>query len=144
MNQEQMQQMRREQEEAACTDPQTPLTAQQHQTNGSNGLAENNGHLPASGDSLAMVVIRPGTSRLAKTLEDLYAIFERFHPVHQEDWVAKMLLASKMTFDDDQVFIVTKQFHFSGRQRMFSSAMSSKVEAAGRASCPESWARSRG
>lgn len=89
MNQEQMQQMRREQEEAACTDPQTPLTAQQHQTNGSNGLAENNGHLPASGDSLAMVVIRPGTSRLAKTLEDLYAIFERFHPVHQEDWVAK-------------------------------------------------------
>ena len=89
LNQEQMQQMRREQEEAACTDPQTPLTAQQHQTNGSNGLAENNGHLPASGDSLAMVVIRPGTSRLAKTLEDLYAIFERFHPVHQEDWVAK-------------------------------------------------------
>jgi len=63
LNQEQMQQMRREQEEAACTDPQTPLTGQQHQTNGSNGLAENNGHLPASGDSLAMVVIRPGTSR---------------------------------------------------------------------------------
>ena len=88
MNQEQMQQMRREQEEAACTDPQTPLTAtttttqqQQQQTNGSNGLPETNGHLPASGDSMAMVVIRPGTSRSAKTLEDLYAIFERFHPV---------------------------------------------------------------
>jgi serine/threonine protein kinase len=65
LNQEQMQQMRREQEEAACTDPQTPLTApqQQQQTNGSNGVPENNGHLPASGDSMAMVVIRPGTSR---------------------------------------------------------------------------------
>jgi len=63
LNQEQMQQMRREQEEAACTDPQTPLTAPQQQTNGSNGLPENNGHLPASGDSMAMVVIRPGTSR---------------------------------------------------------------------------------
>ena len=87
LNQEQMQQMRREQEEAACTDPQTPLTAttttqqQQQQTNGSNGLPETNGHLPASGDSMAMVVIRPGTSRSAKTLEHLYAIFERFHPV---------------------------------------------------------------
>ena len=90
LNQEQMQQMRREQEEAACTDPQTPLTApaQQQQTNGSNGLSENNGHLPASGDSMAMVVIRPGTSRSVKTLQDLYySIFERFYPVHQNDWV---------------------------------------------------------
>ena len=97
MNQEQMQQMRREQEEAACTDPQTPLTApqqQQQQTNGSNGLPENNGHLPASGDSMAMVVIRPGTSRSAKTLEDLYAIFERFLPVRLDDWVEQTLSAS--------------------------------------------------
>ena len=60
LNQEQMQQMRKEQEEAASTNPQTPLTAQ---SNGSNGLSPENGHLPASGDSLAMVVIRPGTSR---------------------------------------------------------------------------------
>ena len=99
MNQEQMQQMRREQEEAACTDPQTPLTApqqQQQQTNGSNGLPENNGHLPASGDSMAMVVIRPGTSRSAKTLEDLYAIFERFLPVRLDDWVEQTLSASKL------------------------------------------------
>ena len=102
MNQEQMQQMRREQEEAACTDPQTPLTApqqqQQQQTNGSNGLPENNGHLPASGDSMAMVVIRPGTSRSAKTLEDLYAIFERFLPVRLDDWVEQTLPASKLPF----------------------------------------------
>ena len=99
MNQEQMQQMRREQEEAACTDPQTPLTApQQQQTNGSNGLPENNGHLPASGDSMAMVVIRPGTSRSAKTLEDLYAIFERFLPVRLDDWVEQTLSASKLFF----------------------------------------------
>ena len=101
MNQEQMQQMRREQEEAACTDPQTPLTApqqQQQQTNGSNGLPENNGHLPASGDSMAMVVIRPGTSRSAKTLEDLYAIFERFLPVRLDDWVEQTLSASKLPF----------------------------------------------
>ena len=99
LNQEQMQQMRREQEEAACTDPQTPLTApqqQQQQTNGSNGLPENNGHLPASGDSMAMVVIRPGTSRSAKTLEDLYAIFERFLPVRLDDWVEQTLSASKL------------------------------------------------
>lgn len=60
LNQEQMQQMRKEQEEAASTNPQTPLTAQ---SNGSNGLSPENGHLPASDDSLAMVVIRPGTSR---------------------------------------------------------------------------------
>ena len=98
MNQEQMQQMRREQEEAACTDPQTPLTAPQQQTNGSNGLSENNGHLPASGDSMAMVVIRPGTSRSAKTLGDLYAIFERFHPVRLDDWVEQTLSASKLFF----------------------------------------------
>ena len=98
MNQEQMQQMRREQEEAACTDPQTPLTAttQQQQSNGSNGLPENNGHLPASGDSMAMVVIRPGTSRSAKTLGDLYAIFERFHPVRLDDWVEQTLSAWKL------------------------------------------------
>ena len=99
LNQEQMQQMRREQEEAACTDPQTPLTAttQQQQSNGSNGLPENNGHLPASGDSMAMVVIRPGTSRSAKTLEDLYNIFERFQPVcHQDDWVEQTLPALKL------------------------------------------------
>ena len=114
MNQEQMQQMRREQEEAACTDPQTPLTAtttttQQQQTNGSNGLPETNGHLPASGDSMAMVVIRPGTSRSAKTLEDLYAIFERFHPVcHQDDWLEQTLPALKLFLLKPQTFTLTE------------------------------------
>jgi len=60
LNQEAMVQMRREQEESHCTDPQTPLTAP---SNGSHSLSPENGHLPASGDSLTMVTIRPGTSR---------------------------------------------------------------------------------
>jgi len=60
LNQEAMMQMRREQEEAQSTDPQTPLTAP---SNGSHSLSPENGHLPASGDSLPMVTIRPGTSR---------------------------------------------------------------------------------
>ena len=106
--------MRREQEEAACTDPQTPLTAPQQQTNGSNGLPENNGHLPASGDSMAMVVIRPGTSRSAKTLGDLYAIFERFHPVRLDDWVEQTLSASKLFFVEHSTFNMT-QYDFLHR-----------------------------
>ena len=137
--------MRREQEEAACTDPQTPLTApqQQQQTNGSNGLPENNGHLPASGDSMAMVVIRPGTSRSAKTLGDLYAIFERYHPVRLDDWVEQMLSAWKLFFEP-HIIIMTEFDLSAGRQPMFSSAMSSRAGAVGRASCRESSGRSSG
>merc|ERR1719357_1814130 len=58
LHQEAMLQLRREQEEAQATDPQTPLTGEPS-ANGSNGLSPENGvgHLPASGDSLQMVVI---------------------------------------------------------------------------------------
>ena len=61
LNQEQMQQMRREQEEAACTDPQTPLTATAAAEQREQRVAGEQWPPP---DLMAMVVIRSGTITL--------------------------------------------------------------------------------